>query len=99
MIEIQISSKAFNDLNTGFFFYDNQELGLGDYFLSCLKSDIESLKHSAGIHRQVYRDYHRLLSQKFPFAIYYSVTHQTVKIWAIVDCRRNPEWIRNHLEK
>lgn len=60
MIRIRIADEALHDLNEGFLFYEAQQKGLGDYFASCLRSDIERFRVSAGIHRVVYRDYHRL---------------------------------------
>lgn len=98
MIQIKISDDALQDLNEGYWFYDTQETGLGDYFYTHLKSDIEGLKVTAGIHRQAYKDYHRSLSRVFPYAIYYTMEQQNVIVWAVVDCRRDPEWIREHLD-
>ena len=57
MIKVRISEDALEDLDDGFFFYEAQEVGFGDYFAACLRADIERLKVSAGIHRVVYRDY------------------------------------------
>jgi hypothetical protein len=74
MIRIRISADAVADLNDGHWFYEAQETGLGDYFTSCLRADIEGLKVSAGIHRIVYRDYRRLLSRVFPYGIFYTWT-------------------------
>lgn len=90
---IQISEDALDDLNEGFLFYDAQAPGLGDYFTSCLRADIESLRISAGVHRIVEEDYHRLLSRVFPYGIFYTFKPPTVTIWAVVDLRRDPEWI------
>lgn len=97
MIRIKITSDALEDLNEGYLFYEAQEDGLGEYFSDSLKSDIEGLKVTGGVHRLAFRDYRRALSRIFPYAIYYSMEGQTVTIWAVVDCRRNPEWISDHL--
>jgi hypothetical protein len=97
VIRIAITSDALEDLNEGFLFYDLQEAGLGEYFSDSLKSDIEGLKVTGGIHRLAYKDYRRALSRIFPYAIYYTIEAETVTIWAVIDCRRNPEWISNHL--
>jgi hypothetical protein len=43
--------------------------------------------------------YHRALSKRFPFAIYYRVNDQEVWIYAVLDCRRSPAWIKTHLTK
>ena len=96
---IQISEDALDDLNEGFLFYDAQASGLGDYFTSCLRADIERLRFSAGIHRIVEEDYHRLLSRVFPYGVFYTFEPPTVIIWAVVDLRRDPEWIRKKLEE
>lgn len=58
MIHIRISEDALDDLNEGFWFYEAQESGLGDYFLTQLRADIDGLKITAGIHRKIHRHLH-----------------------------------------
>jgi plasmid stabilization system protein ParE len=99
MIQIRITADALDDLNGGFRFYEAQEPELGDYFLSQLRADIDGLKVTAGIHRQPYRNLHRLLSRRFPYAIYYEFEADTALVIAVVDCRRDPNWIKDHLGK
>ena len=96
-MRVEILDLAIGDLIEGYRFYEEREAGLGGYFLSGLISDIESLAVFGGMHRRVYRKFHRLLSKRFPFAIYYTVEAEVVKIRAVVDCRRAPLWIRKHL--
>ena len=96
---IRISEDALDDLNEGFLFYDALASGLGDYFTSCLRADIEGLRFSAGIHRIFEENYHRLLSRTFPYGVFYTFEPPTVIIWAVVDLRRDPGWIRNRLGK
>ena len=98
MKKILISEDAFGDLNEGFLFYEAQEYGLGDYFTACLRSDIEGLKITAGIHREI-QGFHRLLSRVFPHGVFYSVDNDEVTIWAVVDLRRSPDWIYKRLNK
>ncbi len=97
-MKIQILDLAIDDLIQGFLFYDGKEKGLGDYFLSNLFADIESLKVFGGIHQKAYKGFHRALSKRFPFAIYYTIENNTVWVRAVVDCRRRPSWIRQHLK-
>ena len=96
MKQILISEDALNDLNEGFTFYEAQDHGLGDYFSACLKADIEGLKITGGIHREL-QGFHRLLSRVFPHGIFYSVEANEVTIWAVIDLRRDPEWISRKL--
>jgi hypothetical protein len=97
MKDVEISDDALEDLNCGYLFYEAQEAGLGEYFAACLRADIEGLRVSAGVHRVVYRDYHRLLSKVFPHGIFYTTKRERAVVWAIIDLRRSPEWVRERL--
>lgn len=96
-MKIQILDLAKDDLIDGHRFYEKKEAGLGDYFLRNLFADIDQLQITTGSHLKPYRDYHRVLSKRFPFAIFYTVEDEVVKVRAVVDCRRRPSWIRRHL--
>jgi hypothetical protein len=93
-----ILPSALEDLAEGTAFYDNKQAGLGAYFLESLYSDIESLKLYAGIHRKVF-GFHRQLSKRFPWAVYYSVEIDTVLVRAVLDCRNDPNSIKSKLER
>ncbi len=97
-MKIKILDSANQDLIDGYWFYEKQKAGLGAYFLDTLFSDIESLKIYAGIHSIHFQKYYRLLSKRFPFAIYYQLEEDTIFIYAVLDCRRDPAWIRKKLE-
>jgi hypothetical protein len=96
-MRLEILDQAARDLVEGFHFYEDQGEGLGSYFLTNLYTDIDSLYYSAGIHSKPYKHYHRLLSRRFPFAIFYTIQDEAVLIRAVLDCRRNPAWIRGRL--
>jgi len=97
-VKIEILDEAQQDLIEGFRFYESREAGVGAYFLDCLFSDIDSLLLFAGIHQIVY-GYHRSLSKRFPFAIYYDLVDDLIRVYAVLDCRRNPSWIRERLKR
>jgi hypothetical protein len=97
-VNIEILDLAELDILDGFHFYESQEAGLGSYFLENIYSDVESLRVCAGIHLKPHKNFHRLLSKRFPFAIYYSVSTGTAFVHAVVDCRRDPAWIKQRLE-
>jgi hypothetical protein len=97
-MRIEILDSAQNDLVEGYLFYEAQQAGLGSYFLESLFSDVESLRLYAGIHRVVYRNYRRLVSRRFPFAIFYTFADDALSVHAVVDNRRRPAWIREHLK-
>ena len=88
-MKIVILPSARDDLADGFRFYEQQEEGLGGYFLESLFSDIDSLQLYAGIHLKIFGN-HRLLSKRFPYAVYYMEDAGTVFVKAVLDCRRDP---------
>jgi plasmid stabilization system protein ParE len=89
-VKIKILDEAQNDLHMSAWFYEKQHAGLGAYFLETLFSDIQSLLLYAGIHVRI-DGYFRLLSRRFPFAVYYLVEQEVVQVYAVLDCRRNPK--------
>ena len=98
-MKLELLDLAQGDLIDGYRFYESQEAGLGTYFLDTLYSDIDSLRIYGGIHRKAYKHLQRARSKRFPFAIYYTVESETVRVRSVVDCRRNPSWIRGHLRE
>ncbi len=97
-MNIRITEPAKNDLINGYTFYEKQDKGLGSYFLNSLFSDIDSLCVYASIHSIHFEKYHRLLSKRFPYAVYYTLHNKNVLVHAVLDCRRNPAWIKDRLE-
>jgi hypothetical protein len=96
-MNLRILASAFNDLADGPDFYERQGAGLGDYFLDSLFSDIDSLALYAGIHRKVL-GFHRLLSKRFPYAVYYQFDGKDAIVYRALDLRQNPRKIRAALK-
>jgi plasmid stabilization system protein ParE len=96
-MRIEILDSAQDDLIAGHDFYENQAQGLGTYFLDTLFSDIDSLRLFAGMHAVHFGRYHRLLSKRFPFAVYYRVEGDVARVYAVLDCRQNPRRIADRL--
>ncbi len=71
---------------------------MGTYFLDSLYSDIDSLRLFAGIHTVHFGKFYRLLSRRFPFAVYYDVRDDQVFIRAVLDLRRDPAWLAGNLK-
>ena len=95
-MRITISEAAEQDPIGGYWFYERQSAGLGDYFVDSVLADIRSLRLYAGVHALHFK-YHRLLTRRFPFAVYYRVEGDLVRVYAVLDCRRDPAWIRDRL--
>ena len=97
-MRIKILSSAVDDLHAGRLFYELQGEGLGEFFFDSLFSDIDALALYAGIHPKIL-GYHRLLSKRFPFAVYYTLHENLAVVWRVLDLRRNPDRIRRALKR
>ena|SRR5438552_1059308 len=96
-MKIRILPSGIADLERGRDFYEQQGQGLGQYFMDSLFSDIDSLALHGGIH-SVHWGYHRLLSRRFPYAVYYRMKEGAVEVWRVLDCRQHPRKIRRALK-
>jgi len=90
---IIILPSAREDLANGAEFYESQSNGLGTYFLETLFNEIEKLDQFAGIHPIAF-GFQRLLSERFPYAIYCLTEADSSVVKAILDCRRTRKYIR-----
>ncbi len=96
-MKLRILSSALQDLKAGRDFYERQAPGMGNYFQECLFDDIDRLTRHGGIHRIVF-GFHRLLSKRFPYAIYYRIDGQDMAVvYRVLDCRRDPDGTQDDL--
>lgn len=85
-MRVKILDAAERDLEVGYRFYERQSAGLGFCFLDSLYSlyslysDIDSLSYFEGIQHRVF-GYYRLLSKRFPFAVYYKALRAKSWLW------------------
>jgi hypothetical protein len=95
-MKVRVLRSALHDLAAGREFYQQQQEGVGAYFFDSLFSDIDSLVLYAGIHR-VHFGFHRMLARRFPYAVYYRIIEGEAVVFRVLDCRRDPKWIRKAL--
>jgi plasmid stabilization system protein ParE len=95
-MRVRIQDSAHNDMREGYWFYENQMPGLGDYFSDTLYGEIESLALYAGIHNKRF-GFYRALSRRFPYSIYYDIEDGEARVYGVLDNRRDPNWIYSHL--
>ena len=97
-MRIKILENAKLDLVDGFYFYNEQDENIGQYFLDCLYSDIDSLLLYSGIHQKKFELFYWMLSKRFPFSIYYTIEEDAILIHAVLDCRQDPKSIETRLK-
>ena len=91
---VVVLDRARDDLEAARDFYEVCEVGAGDYFVESLLADIEGLQFYCGLNR-IHFGFHRQLSKRFPFAIYYNLIDEVVSVVAILDMRMHPSKIRS----
>lgn len=98
-MKIVVLDEAEQDLREGYRFYESQAMGVGVYFLDSLFADIDSLQLYPGRHPIHFGGYHRALSRRFPFGVYYTVTGDEIRVHAVLDLRRRPAWLRKRIKQ
>jgi len=80
---VRIKDSAERDLLDGFWFYEDQAPGTGRLRRGCISSVMVFISGPA---------------RRFPHGFYYRISSETVKVYAVLDCRRNPRWIHRQLK-
>lgn len=96
-MNVRIVEIAMQHIIDGAWFYDEQEFGVGQYFINCIFSDIDRLSVIGGVHEIQPEGFYRMISRRFPYAIYYLIESEDVVVYAVLDCRRDPKWISRQL--
>ena len=98
MKQVVVLADAAEDLEAARDFYDAQEPRVGEYCVDSLFADIVSLGRFSGIH-PLHFEFHRMLASRFPFGIYYREHGDETQVFAVLDLRRDPSWIRKEIGK
>jgi len=93
---VVVLAEAAGDIESGWEFYARQDDGLGAYFVGCILQDLRRLEALHGTH-PVHHGLMPMLSERFPFGIYYRETDDAIEVLAILDLRRDPERIRREV--
>ncbi len=91
---MRLEPEAILDLNETWAWYENERPGLGDRFLDGVEAIIEQLRENPFLYQCVLDErIRRSLLHRFPYAVYYSLRGDFVRILGIVHVRRDPrDW-------
>jgi plasmid stabilization system protein ParE len=95
-MRVRVLPEASQDIVMDAQYHESQSPGLGKYFTKCIHQELRRLQRHAGIHAKD-RGYHRMIARRFSLVIYYKIEDGIAVVVAIVDNRRDPEWIANRL--
>lgn len=97
-MNVLVSRDAEGDIIDGVAFYDAKGRDVGNYFYLSMMADLQALSVFGGIHSKRF-GYHCMPAKRFPFAIYYSIIDSSVFVIAVLDERRDPDWIAQRLKR
>ncbi len=97
-MNVLVSLDAQADFLAGIAFYDANGTSVGNYFRQAILADLHSLSLYGGVH-SIRFGFHCMPAKRFPFAIYYAVSDDDVLVIAILDERRDPQWIEARLRR
>jgi plasmid stabilization system protein ParE len=89
-VRVHLRRAAAADLDEAFIWYETQQEGLGDDFLTRVTQLLDILKDSPNLYPVVHRDARRALVKRFPYGIFYRVIGENVVIVACFHGSRDP---------
>ena len=89
--ELIIRNRAQTDIAEIMLWYEDNERGLGKYFLLCLDASLESMIRFPTAPRVVWKEYRRVFVRKFPVGFYYIDRGNRIYVDAVESFHRNPE--------
>lgn len=95
---VLVSNDAERDIHDGVAFYEASGKDIASYLYRSILVDLQSLSVFGGIHAKRF-GYHRMSAKRFPFSIYYNILDSSVRVVAVLDERRDPDWIRTRLTR
>jgi hypothetical protein len=88
-IVVLIDTLAQNEINDAYWWYEEQQIGLGETFLSALESSFKKIcKTPNGF--QLIKNHRQYPLKHFPFVILYEQIDNTIFIDAVFHTSRNP---------
>jgi len=89
-MRIRYTSRAGNDLDIAFEWYEGQRRGLGFDFLDCVEVTIETIQQMPKLYAEHHEHFRRALVRRFPFSIFYTIEGKEIIVHAIFDNRQDP---------
>ena len=90
---VNIQPRAETEADEAAAWYEAEQPGLGIEFLLELDAAIERAAETPLAYAQVFMDARRVLTRRFPFAVYFVYEHDVVEVFAILHQRRaSPLW-------
>ncbi len=96
-MRVELLQGAEADLLETYVWLEERRIGLGEQFYRALDFSLEQMRRHPEI-APVYKSaYRRFVLRPFAVGIFYTISGQRLMVGAILDLRRDPEWITRRL--
>ena len=85
------------DALAGYTWDEEKAHGLGGEFLRIFYACAREIPRNPLLYSKVYREFRRRLLRRFPYAIYFRIEDETVIVFGLFHCARDPRTIRAQL--
>jgi hypothetical protein len=96
---LRLLPELVEDAHEAFVWYEAAATGLGHELLRCYFAAVAIAHREPLLFRKVYRDFRRVLLDRFPYALYFRIEQQTVVIFLLIHGGRNPALMRRTLRE
>ena len=94
---IRFVDEVKKDVLSAYFWYEEQSNGLGGVFLSDIYSKLNLQRFSPYMYQEIFLDVRRVLSKRFPYAIYYRIQEDFIVIYGVFHTRKDPTEIKRSI--
>lgn len=88
--ELILRPEAEADALEAYQWYNEQLSGLGDDFLAEIDRAIDTIRTNPELPQKLYREFRRVLTRRFPYAVFYAVRDDRIIVFAILHMARDP---------
>jgi toxin ParE1/3/4 len=96
-LQLLIRPEAEADLAEAFVYYESCQVGLGDAFLTSVKSSLDIALKQPDLYPRLYKNLHRVLTHRFPFGVFYLIDANQLIVIACLHVRRSPNAWRDRM--
>lgn len=89
-MNLRYTSRAVQDLERAFVWYERQRRGLGFEFLDCVESAIQSICDNPKTFRIYFALFRGRVVRRFPFSVFYSIEEHEIVVHSVFDNRQDP---------
>ena len=88
--ELILRTEAEADALEAYQWYNEQLSGLGDDFLAEIDRALDTIQANPELPQKLYREFRRVLTRRFPYAVFYAVRDDRIIVFAILHMARDP---------